>query len=359
MRPKSLQLALARALSAFPPAAGRLKARSNGAGMDIECNNQGAIFVEAHATATLEDLLKSGNSSARGRDTFQPSPLWKSLAPDPNAIDQGPTEKPLLFTQLTRLAGGGVVLAVKLHHFVSDGAAQDYFVSSWAELARNGEISALPYLDRAVMKARTPPCPSFEHVEYIVHKEVPGGFSSTTKPPPMTSKIFEFRTEDILLLKDRANSHDKKDAFTGFQALASHIWKHVTKARGIEPSCDIKLGWAVDGRKRFNPPLPTNYFGNVNFYGCVKSNAREVVAKPLDCAATSIRSATNRITDEYMRSALDFIESQMNPFLLTASFVGTADLAMTSWTRFASYEVDFGWASQSGLHLPFTTSQDW
>lgn len=100
VRPKSLQLALARALSAFPPAAGRLKARSNGAGMDIECNNQGAIFVEAHATATLEDLLKSGNSSARGRDTFQPSPLWKSLAPDPNAIDQGPTEKPLLFTQV-------------------------------------------------------------------------------------------------------------------------------------------------------------------------------------------------------------------------------------------------------------------
>jgi hypothetical protein len=55
-----LTQSLARALAAFPPAAGRFKPRSNGAGIDVECNNQGALFVEAHTTATLQDLLTTG-----------------------------------------------------------------------------------------------------------------------------------------------------------------------------------------------------------------------------------------------------------------------------------------------------------
>lgn len=60
-----LTQSLARALAAFPPAAGRFKPRSNGAGIDVECNNQGALFVEAHTTATLQDLLTTGPTSPK------------------------------------------------------------------------------------------------------------------------------------------------------------------------------------------------------------------------------------------------------------------------------------------------------
>ena len=61
LRTPTIRHSLARALSAFPPAADRLKARSNGAGMDVESHNQVAVFTEAHATVTLNQLLNTGS----------------------------------------------------------------------------------------------------------------------------------------------------------------------------------------------------------------------------------------------------------------------------------------------------------
>lgn len=85
------------------------------------------------------------------------------------------------------------MVAVMLHHLVADGAAQAHFVASWAELARGQPITAHPHLDRACMNARTPPCPSFEHLEYTIHQTAPS-FSGAAgdELPPMTSRIFEF-----------------------------------------------------------------------------------------------------------------------------------------------------------------------
>jgi shikimate O-hydroxycinnamoyltransferase len=196
-------------------------------------------------------------------------------------------------SQLTRLGCGGVVVAVSLYHLVADGAGLAHFIASWAELARGEAITAPPHLDRACMSARTPPCPSFEHHEYTVHKQPPSySGAAMEQPPPMTSRIFEFLAQvrhhrainhfqinavcrslglrkltsvgcvqDIRVLKERANAEAGSDAYTGFQALAAHLWKHIVKARGTEASEEIKLGWAVDGRKRFHPPLPPHYFG--------------------------------------------------------------------------------------------------
>lgn len=48
--------------------------------------------------------------------------------------------------------------------------------------------------------------------------------------------------------------------------------------------------------------------GNVNFYGCVKLNVREVVVKFFDCVVMSIWFVINCIIDEYMCFVLDFIE---------------------------------------------------
>lgn len=141
------------------------------------------------------------------------------------------------------------------------------------------------------------------------------------------------------MLKERASAEADGDDFTGFQALAAHIWKHVTKARGTDAAQEIKMGWAVDGRRRFDPPLPANYFGNVNFYGYANGRAGEVMRD----AAVRIRSGTGRVTDDYMRSALDLVAAQASPLVVTASFVGPADLAVTSWAHLKSYDVDWGW----------------
>ncbi|KAG0597913.1 hypothetical protein M758_12G030400 [Ceratodon purpureus] len=363
----SLTHSLARALSAFPPVAGRLKPRSNGAGVDVECHNQGAVFVEAHASLALHELLNTGNGDVRG-GIYQPSHLWDSLAPNPN--EEASTDKPLLYTQLTRLGCGGLVVAVLLHHQVADGVAQDHFVASWSELARGEPITVHPLLDRKSMQTRSPPRPSLEHPEYIIHRIMPEAmpdlpsYDTTTDLPPITSRIFEFSREDIQVLKKRASTEagGSDHVSTGFQVLAAHIWKHVTKARGGDASQLIKLAWAIDGRKRFNPPLPPHYFGNVLFYGLTKGRAGEVMHH----TPMRILNATQRFTDEYMHSIIDLIASQDSPALVispalvddnlmilrTTGSVMPSELCITSWVHFRSYQVDWGWGSP----LFFSTS---
>jgi shikimate O-hydroxycinnamoyltransferase len=83
--------------------------------------------------------------------------------------------------------------------------------------------------------------------------------------------------------------------------------------------------------------------GNVNFYGCSEATAGEVMGEALQGTAGRIQAGTQRITDEYMRSALDLVEAQDEGAVVMASFVGPSDLAITSWQHFSAYDVDWGW----------------
>jgi shikimate O-hydroxycinnamoyltransferase len=67
-------------------------------------------------------------------------------------------------------------------------------------------------------------------------------------------------------------------------------------------------------------PLPPDFAGNVNFYGSAQSNAGELLSKPLSHAARCVHDAITRMTDEYLRSALDFVEVQESPLFVQPSF---------------------------------------
>ncbi|KAG0455120.1 hypothetical protein HPP92_024134 [Vanilla planifolia] len=54
------------------------------------------------------------------------------------------------------------------------------------------------------------------------------------------------------------------------EALWGFVWRAHTAALGLLPEQQTKLLFAVDGRARFKPPLPTGYFGN----GIVLTNSR-------------------------------------------------------------------------------------
>ena len=46
-------------------------------------------------------------------------------------------------------------------------------------------------------------------------------------------------------------------------ALVAHLWRTLTRARGIPLDTRVICAFALDGRTRLNPPLSPNYFGNV------------------------------------------------------------------------------------------------
>ncbi|XP_042065427.1 rosmarinate synthase-like [Salvia splendens] len=102
-----LKAALARTLSEFYPMAGKLDRDAKGC-IEIDCNGEGAAFVEAEAEADLNDL-----------GDFAPYPDF-CLTPKVD-YSQGISSFPLLLVQVTRFKCGGVCLGVAMDHQVKDG----------------------------------------------------------------------------------------------------------------------------------------------------------------------------------------------------------------------------------------------
>jgi shikimate O-hydroxycinnamoyltransferase len=80
----------------------------------------------------------------------------------------------------------------------------------------------------------------------------------------------------------------------------------------------------------------------------------ELLSKPLSYVAGVIREAADRMTDEYIRSALDFMTSQEQVGSLRinfsvqgnteeTSFPGNPNLVIPSWIKLPLYGTDFGW----------------
>jgi shikimate O-hydroxycinnamoyltransferase len=108
---------------------------------------EGTVFVTARsAEATLNDLLAEFVSCDEMRALLVPP----TPAPNP--------PRPLLFTQLTRLRCGGVVLDLALHHSVVDAKSAAHFVETWASITRGDDTAPLPScFNHRLLSARPDP----------------------------------------------------------------------------------------------------------------------------------------------------------------------------------------------------------
>ncbi|KAL6576330.1 histone H3.1 [Orobanche hederae] len=99
----------------------------------------------------------------------------------------------------------------------------------------------------------------------------------------------------------------------------------------------MKLLFAVDGRSRFNPPIPDKYFGNAIVLTNSLCKAGELVGNPLSFGVQLVQEAVRMVTDGYMRSAIDYFEAtRARPSL-------AATLLITTWSRLSFHTTDFGW----------------
>lgn len=104
----------------------------------------------------------------------------------------------------------------------------------------------------------------------------------------------------------------------------------------------------VNCRNRLRQPLPNAYFGNVTLPTVTKtSKFDDVISKPLGSAVGEIRQALEKLTDDYVRSALDYVGGQKDVRLLrntsTGKSKGNPNLNIVSWMDFSFQDADFGW----------------
>lgn len=229
-----------------------------------------------------------------------------------------------------------------MQHHIADGASGLHFINSWSDVARGLDISIPPFIDRTLLRARDPPQPAFHHIEYQPPPQL-----QTPQPNPQSStvSIFKLTRDQLNALKNKSKDAGNTISYSSYVMLAAHVWSCACRARSLPPDQGTKLYIATDGRARLNPPLPPGYFGNAIFTTTPVALAGELTTKPLWHGARRISDALARMDDEYLRSALDYLEVQPDLMALVrgAHTFRCPNLGITSWTRLPIYDADFGW----------------
>ncbi|XP_051115189.1 rosmarinate synthase-like [Andrographis paniculata] len=327
-----LKSALSRALLHFYPFAGRLTADQNNC-IQINCNGDGALFVEAECDATLEELGFFPRSDV-------------SLIP---AADHSKpiSEKPLFLVQLTRFRCGGACIGFAEDHHVADGTACLRFLHTWANFTRgDGTAYPPPLIDRrAALSPRRPPQPAFSHVEY----QPPPALNKTQNDVVTDSEtitlMYKLTKEQITALKAKCKAENDVVKLTTFEVVAGHIWRSITAVRRLSADQNTKLRVAVDGRRRMEPPPPEGYFGNVLFHATPIAPAGELVEKSVGFAAGKLHDSMAAMKSERLQSALDYLEMEKDRWDAIGENLFNYDspnMSIISWVWLPLYNLDFG-----------------
>ncbi|XP_034701380.1 omega-hydroxypalmitate O-feruloyl transferase-like [Vitis riparia] len=328
-----IKQALAKVLVHFYPLAGKLTISPDGK-LIVECSNDGVPFVEAVADCSMDVL---GDIST----IPDPAMLGELVHTVPEA--KNILEMPLLTAQVTRFKCGGFVLGMTINHCMTDGISAMEFVNSWAETARGISLSVPPFVDRSILRSRQPPKINYDHKEFMEIKDK-SNMERLYQEEQMVYKSFHFDQEKLGRLKKLAMEDEVIKSCTSFTVLTALVWRARSKALKMRSHQETKLLFAVDGRSKFNPPLPKGYFGNGIVLTCCLCKVGELIEKPFSYAVGLVQDAIKMVNEDFIRSTIDYFEvTRARPSL-------TATLLITSWTRLSFDTTNFGWGdpTQSG-----------
>ncbi|MCL7022989.1 hypothetical protein MKW94_028014 [Papaver nudicaule] len=313
---------LAKVLVHYYPLAGRLTRQKH---FMINCTGEGALFVEAEADCTLENI--------HSYFTKPNSVALEKLVYD---IGDGAENPPLLVAQVTRFKCGGFVFGLCMNHIIFDGIGAMEFVNSWGEVTRGLPLSNPPFLDRTLLKARDPPAVEFVHgLEPIV--DMSSSTMALLEEETLINESIVLLPEKLEQLKKKAMEDGVLKRCTTFEALTAFMWRARTQSLGLHPDQQVRVLFTVDGRSKIEPPLPRGYFGNAAVFVSCQFSARELTENPLSSTVERIQEAIKSVTNDYIRSTLDFFEEKMEWKPLTYT------IFLNAWSRLGFHNVDFGW----------------
>ncbi|OEL38116.1 BAHD acyltransferase DCR [Dichanthelium oligosanthes] len=323
--------ALSDALRVFYPLAGRIRQDANGA-LAVE-GDEGAEVLEAEAEGVSVEDLAGGDCGEEAERVMQ------HLVPYTGVMNLEGLRRPLLAVQLTKLKDG-LAVGCAFNHAVLDGSSTWHFMSYWAELSRTKEGALLlqqkPIHDRSLARS------------VRVRLDLPESAEAHEKTDPngpkkaLVARVFSFPEATVGRIKAAANAALPPGAkpFSTFQSLGAHIWRAVSRARGLGPADITAFAVFADCRARLDPPLPPAYFGNLIQAVFTGVPAGMLLGGPPELAAGLLQKA---IDDHDAAAVVRRLEEyEAAPKLFHYSDAGPNCVAVGSSPRFKVYDVDFG-----------------
>lgn len=288
----------------------------------------GVKFIYATVDTTVSDILQPGDVPLVVRSFFD---LDEAISHD------GHTQ-PLLSIQVTELVDG-IFIGGSVNHMVADGTSFWHFMGAWSEIFNSkeqyrGSISRPPVIKPWVLDGYDPiiSLPYTHHDQFIERREV----------PPFKERFFHFSSTSVSKLKAKANSEYNTTKISSLQAVIALLWRSVTRVRRLPDETETSCRLMISNRRRINPPLSDDYFGNPIHVVRGTATAGDLMAHGLGWAAFRLHEAVINHNDTVVRNGVN--SWLRNPVIYKMSQM-TADknyVHVGSSPRFDMYGCEFG-----------------
>nr|POE71589.1 brassinosteroid-related acyltransferase 1 [Quercus suber] len=346
----SLKSGLEETLSVWYPAAGRLCPNRNDGKLDLWCNNNGAVLVEAVTQVKISQL----------GDLSQYNDFLEKLVYKP-VFDGNFSTMPLVVAQVTKFGCGGYSIGFGASHSLFDGPATYDFLCAWASnsaimKAKGGlEQQQKPVHERGTLLAncRAPNmatrlsknpgsvtrAAAIDHLYQLImqattHNQNLSDMGSSNQKSYLC-RTFHLSGAMIESLKRKVLGQ-RGGSFTcsSFDVVAAHLWKARTRALGVRKETMVCLQFAVDTRNKMVPPLPNGFSGNAYVLASVALTAGALEEQSHETIVEKIREAKNSISNDYVNAYVDALEGPQG------SLPPLKELTIVSdWTRMPFHKI--------------------
>ncbi|KAF3325191.1 agmatine coumaroyltransferase-2-like protein [Carex littledalei] len=278
----AIEEGLSKVLAEYREFAGRLGEDPDNGNSVIFLNDQGVRFIETTVDSKLEHVLPS-----------KPTKEIESMYPSLYNVGE------VAQVQLTRFTCGSLVLAFTSHHFVADGHSTSNFLVAWGLATRGIAIDPIPLRTRDILfKPREPPVIQYDHhkTEYMKNQctiKTCGNKSNGEEEEIVTHKV-HFTINFINKLRAKASAGVPKP-YSRFATTLGHLWRVITKARGLDGDETTQIRISVNGRMRMDPKVPNKYYGNLVLWAFPRSKVRDLINRPLSYAVELIHDAVAKL----------------------------------------------------------------
>ncbi|KAH0751596.1 hypothetical protein KY285_004744 [Solanum tuberosum] len=236
---------------------------------------------------------------------------------------------PVLAIQVTLFPNHGITISFLSHHVVGDESTIVGFIKSWALLNKNDEndeFIIIPFYDRSIVKD-------------------PYGLGDCIWEE---TKKHKTKMSDIIVTPPDNNNNNNNIVRGGY------VWSCLVKSEDATEIIDENImenfGCAVNYRARFDPPLPSSYFGNCIIWYIASTKHVDLVGNN-----EGFIIATESIAEIIYKRNKDEEYVLNGDWLKEVGVVSNKGryLAIARSPKYDLYEADFGWGKPKKWHFVF------
>uniref|UniRef100_A0ACD5Y702 Uncharacterized protein n=1 Tax=Avena sativa TaxID=4498 RepID=A0ACD5Y702_AVESA len=352
-----LKHSLSKALALFYPLAGHVRltpgARTSNRYELFYQPGDGVAFTAAEYDRHVDDCLDD--------DPGLPVSIFAPLVP---LLPKG---RAVLAVQATVLRGG-LALGVTVHHSACDGASSTHFLHTWAAACADTDMPPPPVIDRTLIAD-----PDNLYDVYYKGMSLPSdggeieftGSTASSYPEDRLVATFTMSQELIQRIKDaitvEAARQDDPTPFRCSSLLAAYsfIWSCYFRAKqslqnpmpmddGGQERARTYFLFAVDHRKRLNPPVPERYMGNYLSPAIAAAYQDELAGETTGGLFAAFTAITGALKEAVGESSQERWERCMKRLSVAAK---AGMLSVAGSPRFHVYDVDFGFGRPARVHM--------